>query len=101
DLDMAERIVVNAKTQRPSVCNAAESLLVHAAVAAEFLPRVLKALSAEGVIVHGDERVRRAGASVVPATDEDYATEYLGLEMSAAVVETVDDAVAHIRRYGS
>jgi glutamate-5-semialdehyde dehydrogenase len=101
DLDMAERIVVNAKAQRPSVCNAAESLLIHRAVADEFLPRVLKALAAEGVTVHGDEVVRRAGPDVVPATDEDYGREYLSLDISAKTVESLDDAVEHIRRHGT
>jgi glutamate-5-semialdehyde dehydrogenase len=101
DLDVAERIVVNAKTQRPSVCNAAESLLVHEAVAAEFLPRVVKALVAEGVTVHGDGSVQAVSPDVRPATDEDYATEYNGLEISVAVVGTLDDAVDHIRRFGT
>ncbi|HEY7043220.1 MAG TPA: glutamate-5-semialdehyde dehydrogenase [Nocardioidaceae bacterium] len=101
DLDMAERIVVNAKTQRPSVCNAAESLLVHAAVADEFVPRIVKALATEGVMVHGDEVVRRLSPDVVPATDDDFGTEYLSLDMSVAVVDSGDAAVEHIRRYGT
>jgi glutamate-5-semialdehyde dehydrogenase len=101
DLDMAERIVVNAKVQRPSVCNAAESLLVHAAVADEFVPRVVKALAGEGVTVHGDEGVRRISPDVVPADDDDFATEYLSLDLSAAVVPDLDAAVAHIRRFGT
>jgi glutamate-5-semialdehyde dehydrogenase len=101
DLDVAERIVVNAKTQRPSVCNAAESLLVHEAVAGEFLPRAVKALLAEGVTVHGDGSVQAVSPDVRPATDEDYATEYNGLEISVAVVGSLDDAVDHIRRFGS
>ncbi|MEP6666706.1 MAG: glutamate-5-semialdehyde dehydrogenase, partial [Nocardioidaceae bacterium] len=101
DLDMAERIVVNAKTHRPSVCNAAESLLVHSDVAAEFLPRIVKALNAEGVTVHGDEWVRRVSPDVVPATADDFAAEYLSLDLSAAVVASLDDAVTHIRRYGT
>jgi glutamate-5-semialdehyde dehydrogenase len=101
DLDMAERIVVNAKVQRPSVCNAAESLLVHAAVADEFVPRVVKALAREGVTVHGDEAVRRISADVVPANDDDFAAEYLSLDLSAAVVPHLDAAVAHIRRFGT
>ncbi len=101
DLDMAERIVVNAKVQRPSVCNAAESLLVHAAVADEFVPRVVKALAGEGVTVHGDEAVRRISADVVPADDDDFAAEYLSLDLSAAVVPDLDAAVAHIRRFGT
>jgi glutamate-5-semialdehyde dehydrogenase len=101
DLDMAERIVVNAKTQRPSVCNAAESLLVHEAVAEEFWPRIVKALAAEGVTVHGDDAVRRLAGGVVPADDEDYRREYLELDISARTVGSLDDAVDHIRRYGS
>jgi glutamate-5-semialdehyde dehydrogenase len=101
DLDLAERIVVNSKVHRPSVCNAAESLLVHEAVADEFLPRVLKALHAEGVTVHGDERVRSAGPDVVPATEDDHAGEYLSLDISAKVVGSLDEAVAHIRDYGT
>ncbi len=101
DLDMAERIVVNAKVHRPSVCNAAESLLVHAAVADEFVPRIVKALAGEGVTVHGDEGVRRASPDVIPATEEDFGAEYLSLDLSAAVVGSLDEAVAHIRRYGT
>ena len=100
DLDMAERIVLNAKTQRTSVCNAAESLLVHADVAESFVPRITAALQEAGVLVHGDERFSRV-AGVVPAIEEDWATEYLGLELSAAVVPTFADAIAHIRRYSS
>ncbi len=101
DLDMAERIVLNAKTQRPTVCNAAESLLVHASVAADFLPRVVKALVAEGVTVHGDDTVRAVSRDVPAATAEDYAREYHALEISACVVDSLDDAVDHIRRFGT
>jgi glutamate-5-semialdehyde dehydrogenase len=101
DLDAAEAIVLNAKAQRPSVCNAAESLLVHADVADAFLPRVLAALSAAGVTVHGDDRVRAHSDAVVPATGEDFATEYLSLDIAAAVVDSLDAAVAHIATYGS
>jgi glutamate-5-semialdehyde dehydrogenase len=101
DLDMAVDILVNAKTQRPSVCNAAETLLVHAAVADAFVPRALKALGDRGVTVHGDARIRSYGPDVVPATDEDFGTEYLSLDISAAVVDSLEDAVTHIRRYGS
>ena len=101
DLDQALAILMNAKTQRTSVCNAAESLLVHAAVADEFLPRALSALREAGVTVHGDERVRGYDETVLPATEADYAAEYLGLEISAAVVDSLPEAVAHIRRYGS
>jgi glutamate-5-semialdehyde dehydrogenase len=99
DLDVAERIVVNAKTSRPSVCNAAETLLVHRAVAAEFLPRIEKALSDKGVTVHGDAAFVAQGA--VPATDDDWAAEYLSLDLAARVVDDVDDAIAHIRRWSS
>ena len=102
DLTMALDILLNAKTSRPSVCNAAESLLVHAAVAEEFLALALPALRTAGVTVHGDPAVVSAGGpDVVPATDEDFATEYLSLDLSAAVVDTLDDAIRHIRRYGS
>ena len=99
DLDMAERIVVNAKTSRPSVCNAAETVLVHRAVADEFVPRVTKALQDKGVTLHGDVAFVAAGAT--PATDEDWAAEYLSLDIAARVVDDVDDAIAHIRRWSS
>lgn len=99
DLAMAERIVVNAKTQRPSVCNAAETLLVHADVADEFLPRIAVALS--GVELLGDERTRALVPGAGVADDEAYATEFLDLRMSVAVVDSVDDAIDHIRRYTS
>ncbi len=101
DLAQALSIVLNAKTQRTSVCNAAETLLVHADVADAFLPTVLAALRDAGVTVHGDERVRAYDDAVVPATDDDWATEYLSLDLAAAVVDSLDDAVAHIRRWGS
>ena len=98
DLAMARDIVVNAKTQRPSVCNAAESLVVHASVARAFLPDVASALS--GVELVGDEAAR----AIVPmgvATDEDFGKEFLDLKMSVAVVDDLDAAIAHITRYGS
>jgi glutamate-5-semialdehyde dehydrogenase len=101
DLDQALSIVLNAKTQRPSVCNAAESLLVHAEVADAFLPKAIAALVKAGVTVHGDEHVRSYSDSVLVATEEDFAKEYLSLDISAAVVDSLDTAVAHIRRYGS
>jgi glutamate-5-semialdehyde dehydrogenase len=100
DLDQALAIVLNAKTHRTSVCNAAESLLVHADIADEFLPRVVTALQDAGVTVHGDPAFA-AYDGVVAATDEDYATEYLSLDISAAVVPDLDAAIAHIRRYSS
>ncbi|WP_405086402.1 glutamate-5-semialdehyde dehydrogenase [Microbispora sp. NBC_01389] len=101
DVETALKILVNAKAQRPSVCNAAETFLVHAAIADEFVPKALTVLKDAGVTVHGDERVRSYGADVVPATEEDFTTEYLSLDVAAAVVDSLDDAVAHIRRYGS
>lgn len=100
DLDMALAIVLDAKTVRPSVCNAAESLLVHAAVAEEFLPRVVTALQAAGVTVHGDPAVAAYDA-VVPADDDDFATEYLSLDIAAAVVPDLEAAIAHVRRFSS
>ena len=100
DLDTALRIVVNAKTSRPSVCNAAETLLVHADVAGEFLPRALAALRDAGVTVHGDDATAAYG-DVVPATDDDFYAEYLSLDLACAVVPSLDAAVAHIRKYGS
>jgi len=101
DLDMALSIVRNAKTQRPSVCNAAETLLVHEAVAEAFLPRVLAALRDAGVTVHGDPTVAGYDDAVVPATEEDFGAEYLSLDIAVAVVPSLDAAVEHIRRYGS
>ena len=100
DLDMALAIVMNSKTQRTSVCNAAESLLVHRDVAAEFLPTVVRALQDAGVTIHGDPAFA-AYDGVVPATEEDWDTEYLALEISAAVVPDLDAALAHIRRHSS
>jgi glutamate-5-semialdehyde dehydrogenase len=100
DLDMAERIVVNSKTSRVSVCNSAETLLVHEAVADVFLPRITSALQSAGVVVHGDERF--AGLDgVQPADDDDWAREYLSLDLAARVVADVDEAIAHIRRWSS
>ncbi len=101
DLDMALDIVVNAKTHRTSVCNAAESLLVHKAVADSFVPRVVAALQEHGVTVHGDASFCAVDAGVLPATDEDYATEYLSSDISAKVVESLDEAVEHIRTFSS
>jgi glutamate-5-semialdehyde dehydrogenase len=100
DLDTAERILVNAKTSRVSVCNAAETLLVHRDVAAEFVPRVLAALQEKDVTVHGDETFAEHDG-VVPATDDDWAAEYLSLDLAARVVGDVDEAIAHIRRWSS
>jgi glutamate-5-semialdehyde dehydrogenase len=101
DLDQALAIVVNSKTQRTSVCNAAETLLVHTDVAERFLPAALTALQDAGVTVHGDDRVRFFDDTVQPVTDEDWAAEYLSLDIAAGVVDSLDDAVEHIRRWGS
>lgn len=101
DLSRALDIVLNSKTHRPSVCNAAETLLVHADVADAFLPDALSRLRAAGVTVHGDDRVRAYNADVVSATDDDWAAEYLSLDLAVAVVDSLDDAVAHIRTWGS
>ena len=100
DLEMAERIVVNSKTSRVSVCNSAETLLVHRAIAGEFLPRITSALQTQGVVVHGDDAFG-ALDGVEAATDDDWAREYLSLDMAARVVADVDEAIAHIRRWSS
>jgi len=105
DLAMALDIVLNAKTQRPSVCNAAETLLVHDDVADEFLTGALPALRTAGVTVHGDAAVQRYGQTlgvpVTPATDEDWSTEYLSLDLAVGIVPGLDEAIEHIRRYSS
>jgi glutamate-5-semialdehyde dehydrogenase len=99
DLDMAIDIIVNAKTQRPSVCNAAESLVVHRAVAQAFLPRAAEALV--GVELLGDEATRALVPGAGVADDEAYATEFLDLRLSVRVVDSLDDAIAHVNRFGS
>jgi glutamate-5-semialdehyde dehydrogenase len=103
DLDAARAIAFNAKTQRPSVCNAAETLLVHEAVAAAFLPTTLAELAGAGVQLRGDDRVRALAGEieVAPATEEDWATEYLSLTLAVAVVDSVEEAIEHINRFGS
>ena len=101
DPDMAERLVVNAKCQRMGVCNAAESLVVHGEVAGSLLPRVCKALVERGIEIRGDRRTVELVPAAKPATDEDYATEYLGPIISVKVVDSIDEAVEHINRYGS
>jgi glutamate-5-semialdehyde dehydrogenase len=101
DLDMAERIVLNAKCQRPGVCNAAESLLVHAEAAKAFLPRAAKALRHRGVELRGCEATRTLIPDARPATEADYAAEYLDLILSIKVVKDLEDAVEHINRFGS
>ena len=103
DLRAAQEIVVNAKVQRPGVCNAAETLLVHERVAPMFLPNVLHALHDAGVLIHADARTRELvpGLTMRPATDEDWDTEYLALEMTVGVVGSVEEAIDHINRHGS
>ena len=100
DEQMALDILINAKTQRPSVCNAAETLLVHAYIADSFVPKALQALAAHGVTVHGDSRVAAYG-DVVPAVDKDFAEEYLSLDLAVAIVDSLDFALQHIRRYST
>ncbi|MCS7022867.1 MAG: glutamate-5-semialdehyde dehydrogenase [Gemmataceae bacterium] len=101
DLEMAERIVVNAKCQRPGVCNAAESLLVHAAVADAFLPRIGLLLQQRGVELRGCAETRRRLPQIRPATEEDYRTEYLDLILAVKVVDSLEQAIVHINTYGS
>ena len=103
DLEMARRIAVNAKVQRPGVCNAAETLLIDAAVAERFAPAVLADLHAAGVELVGDERARAAAGAVEvgAASEEDWDTEYLGLKMAVAVVDSVADAVEHVNAHGT
>jgi glutamate-5-semialdehyde dehydrogenase len=101
DHEMALAIMLNAKIQRPSVCNALETLLVHADVAGEFLPKALTALARAEVTVHGDARVAACSDAVVAATETDFAEEYLSLDLAAAVVDDLDAALAHIRRYST
>jgi glutamate-5-semialdehyde dehydrogenase len=102
NLAQAEAIVLNAKTQRPGVCNAAETLLIHAGCAREFVPRVLRSLSEAGVKLRGDERTRAlADVAVDEAQEEDWETEYLSLTLAVGVVDSLEDAVEHISRYGS
>jgi len=99
DLEMATDILVNAKTQRPSVCNAAESLVVHASVAERFLPMAVDALT--GVEMVGDERARALVPTMGEATDEDWTTEYLDLKLSVRVVDDLGEAIRHVNETGS
>jgi len=101
DTQMAVDIVVNAKVQRPSVCNAAETLLVHRAAADRLVPPVLAALAAQNVMLHADERARALHVDAVPVTEEDYAIEHMALEMNVRVVDDLDEAIEHIRRYST
>jgi glutamate-5-semialdehyde dehydrogenase len=105
--DMADRIVINAKTQRPSVCNAAEKLLVHERIAAEYVPRIVRKLIDAGVEVRGDGKARSlavglgVGMKIEPAAEQDWYEEYLRLCMAVRVVASVDEAIAHINRYST
>ncbi|GAB4297478.1 MAG: glutamate-5-semialdehyde dehydrogenase [Desulfuromonadia bacterium] len=101
DMDMAERIVLNAKTQRPGVCNALETLLIHGGIAPLFAPRIGKALSERGVELRGDDRFRQYVPEAAPATEDDWYAEYLDLILSCRVVDSLDGAIDHINRYGS
>jgi glutamate-5-semialdehyde dehydrogenase len=103
DFDMADAIVINAKTQRPSVCNAAEKLLVHERIAADYVPRIVKKLIEHGVEVRGDDEASRLaqGLSVRPAEPQDWTEEYLRLCMAIRVVSGVDEAIAHINRHST
>ncbi|MFZ1009807.1 MAG: glutamate-5-semialdehyde dehydrogenase [Candidatus Sulfotelmatobacter sp.] len=103
DFEMADQIVINAKTQRPSVCNAAEKLLVHERIAAEYVPRIVKKLIDAGVEVRGDETSRglASGLNIVPASEQDWNEEYLRLCIAVRVVANVDEGIAHINRYST
>lgn len=101
DLDMAEQIAINAKCQRPGVCNAMETMLVHKDIAEEFLPRVLEKLREAGVEIRGCERTKSVVPWVTPAAEEDWAAEYLDLILAVRVVDSMDEAMDHIYRYGT
>ena len=101
DLKKALPILLNAKTQRTSVCNACESLLIHRAVADIFGPRAVAALLEKGVVIHGDEIAQSWDSRILPATEEDYYKEYLALELSVKVVDSAEEAMAHINRYST
>ncbi len=101
DLDQALAICLNAKVQRPGVCNSAETVLVHRDVAEAFVPALVQAMTAARVVVHGDPDTARLADHVVPATEQDWATEYLGLELAVRVVADIDVALDHIRRWSS
>lgn len=101
DYGMAEAIIINAKTQRPGVCNAMETLLVHKGAVQEFLPHMLQVLKEKGVQIIGDETVCAMDKEALPATEEDWATEYGDLRLSVKVVENTDEAIEHINKYGT
>ena len=99
-MDMAVKVTVDAKTQALAVCNATETLLVHKDIAAEFLPPCEAALKAKGVEIRGDQRTQ-AIIDCIPATEQDWATEYLDAILSVKIVDSIDEAIAHINRFGS
>ena len=101
DLEKATPIVINAKVQRPGVCNAAEKLLVHSKIAKPYLPKIIAELRKNGVEVRGDEETRKIVPDVKAATEQDWYTEYLDLIIGVKVVEDLDEAIAHINKYGT
>jgi glutamate-5-semialdehyde dehydrogenase len=101
DFEMANRIILNSKTQRPSVCNAAEKLLVHSLIASKFIPQIARTLIEAGVELRGDEATRRIAPEVMPATEQDWSEEYLRLCMAIHVVASLDEAIEHINRYST
>jgi len=101
DYDQAEKICLNAKVQRPGVCNSMETLLIHKDIAETFVPRIASAMRANGVELHGCDTVREFAPDVLPADEEDWHAEYLDLTLAVRVVEDLDEAIAHIRKYGS
>ena len=99
DLDMALDIAVNAKVQRPSVCNSMETLLVHQAVAAELLPRLDKALQEYGVRIHGDTAVAQYMENTIPLTEDSFNTEYNDMDLNVRIVNSLEEAIVHVNRY--
>lgn len=99
DLDMAAEIIFNAKTSRPSVCNACESMVIHRDVAAKVLPMIQSRLSEKGVVIHGDAQTAAIIGGVIPATDEDFAKEYLSFDISCKIVGDINEAIEHIMKY--
>ena len=101
DFEMANRIILNAKTQRPSVCNAAEKLLVHSAIASRFIPQIARKLIEAGVELRGDREACQLASGIAPATEQDWSEEYLRLCMAIHVVADLDEAIGHINRYST
>ncbi|MFT4197188.1 MAG: glutamate-5-semialdehyde dehydrogenase [Pseudoxanthomonas sp.] len=101
DVELAVRLLVDGKVARPSVCNALETLLVHRDIAGRFLPAAARALQAHGVEIRGDAATRALAPDAVPASEDDYAAEFLDLVIAVKVVDSLDEAIAHVRRYGS